>query len=57
VVTGIVQPIARHCHYTGIRKIGTSRAVTLRNTFLPAVLIGILILAEPITPWVYSGPF
>jgi len=51
VVTGIVQPIMRHCHYTGIRKIGTSRAVTLRNTFpLPAVLIGILILGEPITP-------
>jgi len=51
VVTGIVQPIMRHCHYTGIHKIGTSRAVTLRNTFpLPAVLIGILILGEPITP-------
>ncbi|MDP2603335.1 MAG: EamA family transporter [Deltaproteobacteria bacterium] len=51
VFTGIVQPIMRHCHYTGIRKIGTSRAVTLRNTFpLPAVLIGILILGEPITP-------
>ena len=51
VVTGIVQPIMRPCHYTGIRKIGTSRAVTLRNTFpLPAVLIGILILGEPITP-------
>jgi uncharacterized membrane protein len=50
VVTGIVQPIMRHCHYTGIHKIGTSRAVTLRNTFpLPAVLIGILILGEPIT--------
>lgn len=51
VVTGIVQPIMRHCHYTGIHMIGTSRAVTLRNTFpLPAVLIGILILGEPITP-------
>ena len=51
VVTGILQPIMRHCHYTGIHKLGTSRAVTLRNTFpLPAVLIGILFLGEPITP-------
>jgi uncharacterized membrane protein len=58
VVTGIVQPIMRHCHYTGIQKIGTSRAVTLRNTFpLPAVLIGILILGEPITPLGIIGTF
>jgi transporter family protein len=58
VVTGIVQPIMRHCHYTGIHKIGTSRAVTLRNTFpLPAVLIGILILGEPITPLGIIGTF
>ncbi len=49
-VTGILQPIMRHCHYTGIHKIGTSRAVTLRNTFpFMAVTIGILVLDEPIT--------
>jgi hypothetical protein len=47
VITGILQPIMRHCHYTGIHKLGTSRAVTLRNIFpLPAVLIGILSLAN-----------
>lgn len=49
-ITGILQPIMRHCHYTGIHKIGTSRAVTLRNTFpFMAVTIGILVLDEPIT--------
>ena len=48
--TGLLQPIMRHCHYTGIDKLGAARAVTLRNTFpLPAVLIGILFLGEPIT--------
>src|ERR671911_512798 len=56
VITGILQPIMRHCHYTGIHKLGTSRAVTLRNTFpLPAVLIGILFLGEPITPLGVAG--
>jgi drug/metabolite transporter, DME family len=49
-ITGILQPIMRHCHYTGIHKLGTSRAVTLRNTFpLPTVLIGIIFLGEPMT--------
>ena len=56
VITGILQPIMRHCHYTGIHKLGTSRAVTLRNTFpLPAVLIGILFLGEPITAYGIAG--
>jgi drug/metabolite transporter (DMT)-like permease len=49
-ITAFLQPIMRHCHYTGIHKIGTSRAVTLRNTFpFMAVTIGILVLGEPIT--------
>lgn len=49
-ITACLQPIMRHCHYTGIHKIGTSRAVTLRNTFpFMAVTIGILVLHEPIT--------
>jgi drug/metabolite transporter, DME family len=56
VVTGLLQPIMRHCHYTGIHKLGTPRAVTLRNTFpLPAVLIGILFLGEPITALGIAG--
>jgi drug/metabolite transporter, DME family len=56
VITGILQPIMRHCHYTGIYKLGTSRAVTLRNTFpLPAVLIGIVFLGEPITALGLAG--
>jgi drug/metabolite transporter (DMT)-like permease len=46
----------RHCHYTGIDKLGAARAVTLRNTFpLPAVLIGILFLGEPITALGMAG--
>jgi drug/metabolite transporter (DMT)-like permease len=50
VITGLLQPVMRHCHYTGIHKLGTARAVTLRNTFpLPTVVIGILFLGEPIT--------
>ena len=49
-ITALLQPIMRHCHYTGIHKIGTSRAVTLRNTFpFMAVAIGILVLDEPAT--------
>lgn len=49
-VTGLLQPIMRHCHYTGMHKIGTSRAVTLRNTYpFMTVTIGILVLGEPIT--------
>jgi DME family drug/metabolite transporter len=49
-ITGVLQPIMRHCHYTGIHKIGTSRAVTLRNTYpFLTVAVGILILGEPVT--------
>lgn len=49
-ITGILQPIMRHCHYTGIHKIGTSRAVTLRNTYpILTVTVGILVLGEPVT--------
>jgi DME family drug/metabolite transporter len=56
VVTGLLQPIMRHCHYTAIHKLGTPRAVTLRNTFpLPAVLIGILFLGEPLTALGIAG--
>jgi drug/metabolite transporter, DME family len=56
LMTGLLQPIMRHCHYTGIHKLGTARAVTLRNTFpLPAVLIGILFLGEPITALGMAG--
>lgn len=49
-ITGILQPVMRFCHYTGMTKIGTSRAVTLRNTYpVLSVLIGITILGESIT--------
>lgn len=49
-VTGILQPPMRFLHYTGMEKIGASRAVTLRNTFpVLSVLIGITVLGEPIT--------
>jgi uncharacterized membrane protein len=44
VVTGIVQPIMRHCHYTGIHKIGVARRHAAQYISPPAVLIGILIL-------------
>lgn len=49
-ITGILQPVMRFCHYTGIDKIGASRAVTLRNTHpLLSVLIGITLLGEETT--------
>ncbi|HEY7220659.1 MAG TPA: EamA family transporter [Candidatus Binatia bacterium] len=48
--TGLLQPAIRHFHYTGIHKIGTSRAVTLRNSYpFLTVLAGILFLGEPVT--------
>lgn len=48
--TGLLQPAIRHLHYTGIHKIGTSRAVTLRNSYpFLTVLAGILFLGEPLT--------
>ncbi|HXG53018.1 MAG TPA: DMT family transporter [candidate division Zixibacteria bacterium] len=49
-LTGLIQPAMRHCHYTGIHKIGTGRAVTLRNTYpIFTVAVGILVLGEPAT--------
>jgi drug/metabolite transporter (DMT)-like permease len=48
--TGLIQPAIRHFHYTGIHKIGTSRAVTLRNSYpIFTVIAGILFLGEPPT--------
>jgi drug/metabolite transporter (DMT)-like permease len=49
-LTGVVQPIMRFCQYKGMEKIGTSRAVTLRNTYpVLTVLIGITLLGEHLT--------
>ena len=48
--SGLIQPAIRHFHYTGIHKIGTSRAVTLRNSYpIFTVTAGILFLGEPPT--------
>lgn len=48
--TGLLQPAIRHFHYTGIHKIGTARAVTLRNSYpFLTVLAGIVFLGEPLT--------
>lgn len=47
VLTGVLQVVLRFCHYTGISKVGVSRAVTLRNTYpLLAVVIGVVFLGE-----------
>lgn len=55
-VTGVLHPIMRFCHYTGMEKIGASRAVTLRNTHpILSVLIGITVLGEPITALGMAG--
>ncbi len=49
-LTGMVQPFMRFFQYKGMEKIGTSRAVTLRNSYpVLSVLIGILFLGEQIT--------
>jgi len=49
-LTGIVQPIMRFFQYKGMEKIGTSRAITLRNSYpVLSVLIGIFFLGEHIT--------
>ncbi|HSQ13498.1 MAG TPA: EamA family transporter, partial [Candidatus Deferrimicrobium sp.] len=49
-ITGLLQPAIRHFHYTGIHKIGTSRAVTLRNSYpFLTVIAGIVFLGEPLT--------
>jgi drug/metabolite transporter (DMT)-like permease len=50
VLTGIVQPAMRVFQYKGMEKIGTSRAITLRNSYpVLSVLIGIVFLGEQIT--------
>ena len=49
-LTGIVQPAMRFFQYKGMEKIGTSRAITLRNSYpILSVLIGIIFLGEQIT--------
>lgn len=49
-LTGIVQPVMRVFQYKGMEKIGTSRAITLRNSYpLLSVLIGIIFLGEQLT--------
>ncbi len=49
-LTGILQPAMRFFQYKGMEKIGTSRAITLRNSYpVLSVLIGIVFLGEQIT--------
>lgn len=49
-LTGIVQPVMRVFQYKGMEKIGTSRAITLRNSYpLLSVMIGIIFLGEQLT--------
>ena len=49
-ITGIFQPAMRFLHYTGMKLIGASRAVTLRNTFpVLSVMIGITVLNESLS--------
>lgn len=49
-VTGMVQPFMRFFQYKGMEKIGTSRAITLRNSYpVLSVMIGILFLSEQMT--------
>jgi uncharacterized membrane protein len=49
-LTGIVQPAMRVFQYKGMEKIGTSRAITLRNSYpVLSVVIGIVFLGEQIT--------
>ena len=51
-LTGLLQPAIRHFHYSGIHKIGTSRSVTLRNSYpFLTVIAGIVFLGEPVTFW------
>jgi uncharacterized membrane protein len=50
VISGLLQPAIRHFHYTGIHKLGTSRAVTLRNSYpFLTVIAGVVFLGEPLT--------
>jgi drug/metabolite transporter, DME family len=49
-LTGTVQPAMRFFQYKGMEKIGTSRAITLRDSYpILSVLIGIIFLGEQIT--------
>jgi transporter family protein len=49
-LTGVVQPAMRFFQYKGMEKIGTSRAVTLRNSYpFLSVTIGIIFLGEKLT--------
>jgi uncharacterized membrane protein len=50
VITSLLQPAIRHFHYSGIHKLGTSRAVTLRNSYpFLTVIAGLVFLGEPLT--------
>lgn len=50
VISSLLQPGIRQFHYTGIHKLGTSRAVTLRNSYpFLTVIAGIVFLGEPLT--------
>jgi drug/metabolite transporter (DMT)-like permease len=49
-LTGMVQPFMRFFQYKGMEKIGTSRAITLRNSYpVLSVVLGIAFLGERIT--------
>lgn len=55
-ITGVLQTGMRLWHYTGIEKVGTSRAVTLRSTHpIFSVAIGITILQERASPEILLG--
>lgn len=57
-ITGVLQTGMRLWHYTGIEKVGTSRAVTLRSTHpIFSVVIGVTILQEQVTPEILLGTF
>lgn len=57
-ITGMMQPVVRFCHYTGMGKIGASRATTLRNTHpLISVVIGITLLHEAASLSMITGTF
>jgi len=55
-ITGVLQTGMRLWHYTGIEKVGTSRAVTLRSTHpIFSVAIGVAILQEQVTVEILLG--
>ncbi|MGH7824731.1 MAG: EamA family transporter [Candidatus Binatia bacterium] len=57
-ITGVLQTGMRLWHYTGIEKVGTSRAVTLRSTYpIFSVVIGVTILQEQVTTEILIGTF